>query len=305
MREDLLSEFKERENNTLFDSFDNNEINTQKKETNDDDFVRKSREGSKYSFYTDTISSSYTKSFSYLEEQKDKSIYISLYNFKDFLILLSLLICPAFNFNYLYIPFLIIAFIYMTKILKNTMEQKRIKSKIEAIIFIYSILLIAFKIITLILKDKSFIEEKKSLFLDLGDAFLINNTYTYISNKTVNVLDIQAFNIVKTIIGETIIFICCICSFIIRKICVFYDNDLDKKREKEFDDLKKFYSKMMKYIFISFLLITNFATFNKSILTMIYIVPLYFILFQYSVTSKKSIYKVYLYLLFFVYIFIF
>ena len=298
MREDLLSEFKERENNTLFDSFDNNEINTQKKETNDDDFVRKSREGSKYSFYTDTISSSYTKSFSYLEEQKDKSIYISLYNFKDFLILLSLLICPAFNFNYLYIPFLIIAFIYMTKILKNTMEQKRIKSKIEAIIFIYSILLIAFKIITLILKDKSFIEEKKSLFLDLGDAFLINNTYTYISNKTVNVLDIQAFNIVKTIIGETIIFICCICSFIIRKICVFYDNDLDKKREKEFDDLKKFYSKMMKYIFISFLLITNFATFNKSILTMIYIVPLYFILFQYSVTSKKSIYKVYLYILY-------
>ena len=73
MKEDLLSEFKERENNTLFDSFDNNEINIQKKETTDDDYIRKSREGSKYSFYTDTLSSSYTKSYSYLEEQKNKS----------------------------------------------------------------------------------------------------------------------------------------------------------------------------------------------------------------------------------------
>ena len=300
MREDLLSEFKERENNTLFDSFDNNEINTQKKEIIDEDLVRKSREGSKYSYFTDTYSNSYSKSFTYPEEQKDKSIYISFYNFKDFLILLSLLICPAFNFNYLYLPFIIIAFIYMTKILKNTMEQKRIKSKIEAIIFIYSILLIAFKIITIILKNKSLIEENKSLFLDLGDAFLINNTYTYIHNHTENVIDIQAFNIVKTIIGESFIFICCICSFIIRKICVFYDNDLDKKREKEFDDLKKFYSKMIKYIFISFLFISNFATFNKSILTMIYIVSFYIILFKYSITSKKSIYKEYIYLLYFI-----
>ena len=181
------------------------------------------------------------------------------------------------------------------------MEQKRIKSKIEAIIFIYSILLIAFKIITLILKDKNFIEEKKSLFLDLGDAFLLNDTLIYNNTKNgTDIYDIYAFNIVKTIIGESIIFICCICSFIIRKICVFYDNDLNEKREKEFDDLNKFYSKMMKYIFISYLLITNFATFNKSLLTMVYIIPLYFILFKYSVTSKKSIYKSYLYILYFI-----
>lgn len=316
MKEDLLSEFKERENNNLFDSFDNNEINTQKKNTIDEDFIRKNREGSKYSYYTDTFSSSYSKSFSYLEDSNEKSIYISFYNFKDFLILLSLLICPAFNFNYLYLPFIIIAFIYMTKILKNTMEQKRIKSNMEAIIFIYSILLIVFKLITFILKDKSFIEEKKSLFRDLGDAFLINKTFAYnvnicnyenicnyvqenINNKTEGVIDIYAFNIAKTIIGESIIFICCICSFIIRKICVFYDNDLDKKREQEFDDLNKFYSKMMKYIFVSFLFITNFATFNKSVLTMIYIVPFYIILFKYSVTSQKSIYKVYSYILYF------
>ena len=82
------------------------------------------------------------------------------------------------------------------------------------------------------------------------------NTIVYNNTKNVTEThDIYAFNIVKTIIGESIIFICCICSFIIRKICVFYDNDLNEKREKEFDDLNKFYSKMIKYICSELILI--------------------------------------------------
>ena len=67
------------------------------------------------------------------EEEEDSIIkidpdkYIALYNFKDFLLMLGLLITSSFNFNFLYIPFLLSGILYSIFIYNNRSKQRKFK----------------------------------------------------------------------------------------------------------------------------------------------------------------------------------
>ena len=235
MRERVLSEFDERENNSIFNVNENQMENNNEiiNNTFEDDLQH--RESSLSDFENITYTSTFT------EEEKDKSTYVYIHNFKDFLMMLSLLICPSFNFNYLYLPLLIIGVIYIRYILRNTMVYRRRKSHFEAIVFIYGVLLLIFKIIIIILamKENESIKNNSSLYIDLGVSYLIKD---------------GIFNVIKSLFGELIIIISCICSFIIRRMFSFEDQDLNKKKERDYEenDLNNFFSKMVKYLFLSF-----------------------------------------------------
>ena len=273
---EVLNKFNENENNKLLNSNENlEENNLIKQESIDDDYLIQRPKAGTISDYLENYSYTYSSSFS--EEEKDKSYYITIHNCKDFLIMLSLLFCSSFNFNYLYLPLILIGFLYMKFILKNTMEQRRKKSTFETIIFIYSFLLLVFKIIIIILvhrKNKFIIKHTKT-FLDLGISYLFNE---------------KIFNIIKTLIGESIILFSCICSFLIRKLFTFNNEDLAKIKNP---DINMFHKKLEKYIFISFYIIIGFATFNKSVLTFLYISPFYFALLYFSLNTNKNAYFIF------------
>ena len=266
-----MDDFNEDENNKLLSAETLQENSLLKTNTYDDDYLL---ERPKTGSISDYLEYSYSISSSYSEGEKDKSNYIIIHNSKDFLIMFSLLFCSSFNFNYLYLPLLLIGFFYMKLILKNTLEQRRKKKTYEAIIIIYSFLLLIFKIIIIVLvyKDNKSIKNNKKAYIDLGISYLFNETI---------------FNIIKTFFGESIIIISCICSSIIRKLFIFNNEDLEKIENQ---DIKIFHKKLEKYIFISFYIIIGFATFNKSVLTFLYIMPFYFVLIFFSLNSNKNAY---------------
>ena len=273
---EVLNEFDEKENNNLLNYTDSSisENNITKKDIIDDDnYLEKFKQGS----LSSEINYSYSLSTSSLfEEEEDKSNYPTIHNCKDFLIMLSLLMCPSFNFNYLYLPLILIGFYYFKFVLKNKMEERRKKSTFETIIFVYSLLLLIFKIVIIILitKKNKYIQNRKNTFIDAGIAYLINE---------------RVFNLVKTIIGESIIIICCICSFLIRKLFTFNNEDLNKIKFNRIKS-KNFDLNFILFIFISFLIIAGLATFNKSILTFCYILPFYIVLVTFSLSNKHRAY---------------
>ena len=267
---EVISEFNDKDNNNLLNTsesfMDNSLLN--KNSIEEEDYSNIFKKGN----YSGDIS--YTSTSSFSEEEIDKTNYIKYHNFKDFLIMLSLLMCSSFNFNYPYLLFLIIGFYYIKLILNNKMVHKRRKSTFEAFIFVYSFLLLIFKIVIIILtkNDNNVILDNKDTFLNLG--------VSYLNEKGI-------FGVIKTVIGESIINFSCICSFIIRRLFAFKDDDLQKNNYKE---VKTFYKKLTKYIFFAFFFIVGFATFNKSILTLIYIILFYLFLFIFSLSSKKRVY---------------
>ena len=165
---EVLNEFDEKENNNLLNYTDSSisENNITKKDIIDDDnYLEKFKQGS----LSSEINYSYSLSTSSLfEEEEDKSNYPTIHNCKDFLIMLSLLMCPSFNFNYLYLPLILIGFYYFKFVLKNKMEERRKKSTFETIIFVYSLLLLIFKIVIIILitKKNKYIQNRKKAFID-------------------------------------------------------------------------------------------------------------------------------------------
>ena len=279
MKENILNEFDEKENNNILNQTDNTENsiienNLIKKDSNEDNaLLEKFKQGS----VSSEIDYNYTISSTFYEKEKDKSYYPIIHNCKDFLIMLSLLMCSSFNFNYLYLPLLLIGFYYIKFLLKNEMEERRKKSNFEAIIFIYCLLLLIYKIIIIILitKKNEYIEKKHDIFIDFGIAYLLTE---------------GVFDFIKSIIGESVIIICCICSFIIRKIFAFNNEDLNKIK---FNNLKNINKKLVLYIFLSFFIIAGFATFNKSILTFCYIIPFYIVLITFSLSSQNKAYFIF------------
>ena len=72
---------------------------------------------------------------SVLKENKDK--YINLYNFKDYLMMLSLLLSSSFNFNLLYFPFIILGIFYSFLIYNNKQSKRDIKFILTIISLLY------------------------------------------------------------------------------------------------------------------------------------------------------------------------
>ena len=207
--------------------------------------------------------------------------YITLYNLKDFLLMLGLLLSPSFSFSYLYYPFIISGILYAIIIYKNTSKYKKFKSVFTFIVFIYSLLILFFIIIVIIVHSvlkKDIIKENKFLFIDLGVSYLLKENF---------------FNIMKSLFGPVLMILIYIISSIFEKKCNFQDKDLERKKKKDFKYLDNFYVKVKRYLIVSFLIIAAFATFNKSLLTMFYLFLFYLLLAIYLIFSEKFVYAMY------------
>ena len=213
-----------------------------------------------------------------LDEDKNRSII--LYNFKDFLMMFGLLMVSSFNFNILYFPFLIIGFLYSILIYKNLSDQRDIKTIINLIIFIYSLLVLIFEIVIMVLysREVEFVTSKKSLFLNLGVPYLLTE---------------GIFDLIRTVFGPALMIVICLVGYILDKNCEFYDHDLNKKKKMDFPNIEAFYKLLKRYLFVSFLFVAGFANFNKSILTVIYIFLFYIVFITFLFASEETTYNMY------------
>ena len=201
---------------------------------------------------------------------------ILIYNIKDFIIMFILLLSSSFNFNYLYLPFIFIGIFYYCLILENKSNRRNLKFILEIIIFIYSFLLLIFKIVSLVLisKENQFLLEHKNLFIDLGISYLLK--------------DKEKMYFISTFIGESLTFILSLAAIIINKVTVITDEEIESRYFKKltFDEL---FTVMRKYLYTCFFIIAGIAVFNKSILSIIYIIPMCIILFLYSIEIDRTI----------------
>ena len=211
-----------------------------------------------------------------LRENKDK--YIILYNFKDYLMMLFLLLSSSFNFNFLYFPLIFLGIFYSLLIYNNKQNKRDLKFILDIIVLVYSILLVIFGITIIILNEKEIIINKKNIFLNLGIPYLLTKS---------------VFDLIKTIIGPAVMIIISIIAIIFEKNCDFEERDLIKRKRKEFPNLDTFHKKMKKYIFLSFLIIAAFANFNKSFLTMFYLILFYFLLVVILKSTGEKLYILY------------
>ena len=201
---------------------------------------------------------------------------ILIYNIKDFIIMLCLLLSSSFNFNYLYIPFILIGIFYNCLILENKNKNRNIKFVLEIIILIYSIIIAIFKIIILIIfvsKKKNLIEQHKNTFIDLGIYYFIRN---------------DKKDYINTFIGDSLIFVFSLGAIIVNKIVNITDEEIENRYFKKMT-FNELFSKMRRYLFGCFFILSGIAIFNKSILSLVYVAPMCIFLFLYSLDFDRAI----------------
>ena len=113
-----------------------------------------------------------------IEEEKPKqnscknAVLKVLYNFKDYFLMLCLLLSPSINFSYLSLPYILIGLVYTTMILSKSPKSKRIKLIIEIALIAYSVCILVIKIVFVSLQSNQFVKENKDLLIDFGMSFL-------------------------------------------------------------------------------------------------------------------------------------
>ena len=205
------------------------------------------------------------------EKEKSKEIHNSyLYNIKNYIFFLAIMLVPSINFSYLYLPFVFFGIIYIFLMQSNNYCSNNFKFTIEIIIFIYSILLTAFKVVSLILikKDNSFIYQHKDLFLDLGICYF-RDTDSF-------------FYFLMTFLGEAIMIFFSLYSIFISKICREFKpvNDTSLMENKFWKNRNLL---MLNYIFI-----LSFSVFNVSFLTLFYMCVLQIVFFLDSLANNRN-----------------
>ena len=206
---------------------------------------------------------------------ESKSIYVLLNNIRDFIILFSLFLFPSFNFNYLNFIFILIGIIYNCYILENKKKDRNMKFYLQISTIIYSFFLIAFKLLIFIMfkSNESLIYNKKSIFINLGISFLIH--------------DIKLYYMI-TFTPESAILIILIISLLFNLMINISDEEIEKRYYLKIT-LYSLFIKMRNYLFICFLIISGFAVINKSILSIIFMIPIYLLLFLYSLDIQRIV----------------
>ena len=180
---------------------------------------------------------------------------ILIYNIKDHLMMIFLLLSSSMNFNLLYIPFIIIGISYIFLLFNNNSNSRGTKLKIEIVCLIYCILLLIFKIVIVGIIDNEILDSEKQKYKlnNLGIRYNLNEK--------------RIFDVVITFIGEAILLIVCIFSIF---ISVLY-----KKINMENQDIEitkgKLFSKIKSIIYINYILLICFSAYNRSYLTYLYI----------------------------------
>lgn len=185
-----------------------------------------------------------------------------LYVTKDFIYMFILLLSSGFNFGWLYFPFLLLSFISYFLLFKSTRFTKRLKKIVEVISLVYGLALLGLKIYLVVEERKDLID----IFVNLGKS-LIGGEF----EKT-------TLNIVRIFLGESLVIIISIISLIISYICTDFNTSeqIQKNRNMKEED---FYWLMDKCIYFAYFMIVGFAIFNRSILTLCYILPMNILLF--------------------------
>ena len=179
-----------------------------------------------------------------------------IFNIKDFTFIFFLLICSCFNYDFLYLPFIFLGILLSFCLYSNSKQVYQIKKFSEFFGIIYSLILLIFKIILIVLtkKDNKFVLNHRNIFINLGIKLLKDKEET--------------IYLVATILGNSLLLVFSIISYIIKKSFIDYnlnENINEKLTEKEMSHLVK------KNIIINYFIILGLAIFNTCILSFVYI----------------------------------
>ena len=240
----------------------NNLISLQSKISNESDGFESTSRKKSFLSMDDTVLK--------IKEIKNKfnSLLIKIdYHVKNYIFVVSLLMTSCLNYNFLYLPFIFLGFIFTFFFISIDKKVNKNIKRSEYLTIIYSVLILIFKIIIIILirKEIPFIEEKKNLFINLGIQVLKdkNSDFYYIS----------------TFIGEIIIFFVSLFSFNISKK---YKDLVDEINLKG----KKFWHLIKKSLVISYFMLLGLAAFNISLISLFYIFIVNILLFFISKHSN-------------------
>ena len=195
-----------------------------------------------------------------------------LYIMKDFVYMFALLLSSGFNFGWLYFPFLFLSFISYFLLFKSTKFSKKLKKIIEIISLLYGLALIGIKIYIVVQYPKDLLEILENLGMPLIEE----------ESKNKN------FMLFKIFFGESLVIIISIISLIISYICTDFNTSeqIQKNRNMKEED---FYWLMAKCIYFTYFMIVGFAIFNRSILTLCYILPMNILLYFLSMNSNQKL----------------
>ena len=210
---------------------------------------------------------------SFFKEDNDLDVAKKLYLGKDLIFMFILLVSSGLYFSWLYFPFLILAILCYLLLFKSSSGIKLFKKIIEYLSLLYSLGLLSIKIyfIVKIKKGKKF-ENKRDLILDLGIAYLINTN--------------RKFFMLISFLGEIIVIIFSIVSIIISNLCSDFDLKFTIKKNITKDE---FFRKMAICIYVVYFMIVAFAIFNRSILTLCYILAINLFLYFLSMNSNRRL----------------
>jgi hypothetical protein len=181
------------------------------------------------------------------------------------------MISSSLNFSYLYLPFIFFGTIFKFLIGNNTDFSKSLKYLLEIISLVYSILLAAFKIVSLILieNENMFINEHEDLFLNLGICFLRDKD--------------SSFYFIMTFLGEGIIIIFALYSFLISHFCRNF------KPTNDTSLMENTFWKTRNLILLNYIFVLSFSVFNVSFLTLFYMCVLQIIFLFDSININRKI----------------
>ena len=189
-----------------------------------------------------------------------------IFNLKNYVFAFCLLFSAFLNYNFLYLPYIILG-IFLSFIIFNNKNKKiyRFKKISELAVLIYSFLLLVFKIVFIVLSknDNEWVKDKKDLLINLGVKYLKDEDST--------------LYLVASFLSESIIIIISLVSYII-SIC-FMDFNLEEEIKYEHINKKEVFGTLIKHLIINYFAYLFFAIFNTSLITMIYLSLIIIILF--------------------------
>ena len=206
------------------------------------------------------------------DDDKETSTPRIIYNIKNYVFIFCLLFSSFLNYNFLYFPYIILGFILSFFLFRNKIIKIYNFRKIsELIIMIYSILLLAFKIVFIILmkKDYARVNENENLFINFGV-------------KTFKDRDSSLY-LVSSFLSESIIILISLASFIISLTFVDYKLEVEEDFKKK--SINEMHNLLIKHLIINYFIFLCFAILNTSILTLVYLSLIGIILFF---TGKKD-----------------
>ena len=189
------------------------------------------------------------------KKNNKKKRKILIYNIKDHLMMIFLLLSSTMNFSILYLPLIVIGILYILLLLNHNNDIKRIKLKIEIGCLIYSILLIITKLALIGMIDNGNLDSEKKLTT-------LNNLGLRYNKEEESI-----FDLISTFVGEGFLLIVCIYSIF---ISILYKN-LSLENEKVEITKGNLFFKIKFLIYVCYILFFLFGSYNTSYITYLYI----------------------------------